>query len=270
MMVDLRPPKLDARQVSLTHINERTRQPLEVLRRIDLTVSEGELVTIVGPSGCGKTTFLNAVDGLVRLSGGRIEVDGRLVEGPGPDRAFVFQHDCLFPWRTVARNVSYGLELQGKLSRLEIRERARAIIDLVGLSGFAEHYPHELSGGMRQRVNIARALVMEPQLLLLDEPFAALDAQTREFMQIELLKILSRARTTALFITHQINEAIFLSNRVVVFSARPASIKEVIDVDLPGDRTLAIKHETRFVELEKRVWRLIEEEAVRTGMMTAA
>jgi NitT/TauT family transport system ATP-binding protein len=144
------------------------------------------------------------------------------------------------------------------------------MIDLVGLRGFAEHYPHELSGGMRQRVNIARALVMEPQLLLLDEPFAALDAQTREFMQVELLKILSRAGTTALFITHQISEAIFLSNRVAVFSARPATIKEIIDIDLPEHRTLAIKHEPQFVDLERRVWRLIEEEAIRTGMMTAA
>jgi NitT/TauT family transport system ATP-binding protein len=265
-----RPVKLDARRVVLTHYNDRTGQHLEVLRDIDLQVSEGELVTIVGPSGCGKTTFLNAVDGLAPLSGGQILVDGRAVHGPGPDRAFVFQHDCLFPWRTVARNVSYGLELQRKLTGAEIRERAGRFIELVGLRGFAEHYPHELSGGMRQRVNIARALVMEPQVLLLDEPFAALDAQTREFMQVELLKILSRARSTVLFITHQINEAIFLSDRVVVFSARPARIKEVIVVDLPGPRTLALKHEPRFVELEKHVWRLIEEEAIRTGMMTAA
>ena len=265
-----RPPKLDARQVSLTHYNERTRQHLEVLRSIDLQVFEGELVAIVGPSGCGKTTFLNAVDGLVRLTAGQILVDGNDVEGPGPDRAFVFQNDCLFPWRTVERNVSYGLEIQGKLSKAEIRERTARFIDLVGLGGFTEHYPHELSGGMRQRVNIARALVMEPELLLLDEPFAALDAQTREFMQVELLKILARARTTALFITHQINEAIFLSNRVIVFSARPAGVKEAIDVDLPPIRTLATKRDAKFVELENRVWRLIEEEAVRTGMMTAA
>ncbi len=265
-----RPVKLDARAVSLAIYTERTGLHLDVLAGIDLTVREGELVTIVGPSGCGKTTFLNAVDGLVAPTSGEIRVDGRTVDGPGPDRAFVFQNDCLFPWRTVARNVTYGLELQGKLGRAETRERGRAIIELVGLRGFADHYPHELSGGMRQRVNIARALVMEPELLLLDEPFAALDAQTREFMQVELQKILARAKTTALFITHQISEAIFLSDRVVVFSARPAVIKAVIDVDLPQGRGLSIKHEPRFVELEKQVWRLIEEEAVRTGMMTAA
>jgi NitT/TauT family transport system ATP-binding protein len=182
----------------------------------------------------------------------------------------VFQHDSLFPWRTVQQNVMYGLELQGKLRKREMRERAAAFVDLVGLRGFADHYPHELSGGMRQRVNIARALVMDPQLLLLDEPFAALDAQTREFMQVELLKILARTGKTALFITHQINEAIFLAHRVVVFSARPATIKDVIDVDLPEPRSLALKHGAAFVALEQRVWRLIEEEARKTGMMTVA
>jgi NitT/TauT family transport system ATP-binding protein len=264
------PVKLEARHVGLTHYNERMKQPLEVLRGIDFQVHEGELVAIVGPSGCGKTTFLNAVDGLIPVSNGAILVDGRAVSGPGPDRAFVFQNDCLFPWRTVRQNAIYGLEIQRKLSKAEMNERAGAIIDLVGLRGFAEHYPHELSGGMRQRVNIARALIMEPQLILLDEPFAALDAQTREFMQVELLKILARTRTTALFITHQINEAIFLSSRVVVFSARPATIKAVIDVDLPQGRTLSIKREPSFLAIEQRVWQLIEEEAVRTGMMTAA
>jgi NitT/TauT family transport system ATP-binding protein len=182
----------------------------------------------------------------------------------------VFQHDSLFPWRTVLQNVRYGLELQGKLARAEMTERALALIELVGLRGFAEHYPHELSGGMRQRVNIARALVMSPELLLLDEPFAALDAQTREFMQVELLKILARAKTTALFITHQINEAVFLGNRVVVFSARPARIKQVIEVGLPAVRALEVKLEPEFVALERRVWRLIEEEAQMTGMVTVA
>jgi NitT/TauT family transport system ATP-binding protein len=164
----------------------------------------------------------------------------------------------------------YGLDIQGKLTKPERRERALALVALVGLTGFADHYPHELSGGMRQRVNIARALVMEPQLLLLDEPFAALDAQTREFMQVELVKILARAKTTALFVTHQINEAVFLSDRVVVFSARPAGIKDVITVDLPPDRSLAVKLQPAFLEIEQRIWRLIEQEAQKTGMLTVA
>jgi NitT/TauT family transport system ATP-binding protein len=262
--------KLDVSGVSLDLYNERTRRSLAVLRDIDLAVFEGELVAIVGPSGCGKSTFLNAVDGLVAVSSGEILVDGRAVDGPGPDRAMVFQHDSLFPWRTVLENVMYGLDLQGRLARAERRARALTLVELVGLAGFAEHYPHELSGGMRQRVNIARALVVEPQLLLLDEPFAALDAQTREFMQVELLKILARARTTALFVTHQINEAVFLANRVVVFSARPAGIKDVIDVDLPPARALALKHHPAFLELERRIWRLIEQEAEKTGMLTVA
>jgi NitT/TauT family transport system ATP-binding protein len=269
---DMLPPsaKLSAKGVALAYRNERTQLMLPVLAGIDLDVFDGELVSIVGPSGCGKTSFLNAVDGLVAIAAGAIRVDGTPVTRPGPDRAMVFQHDSLFPWRTVLANVTYGLELQGKTSKREMRERALALIDLVGLTGFADHYPHELSGGMRQRVNIARALVMEPALLLLDEPFAALDAQTREFMQLELAKILARARTTALFITHQIGEAVFLSDRVAVFSARPACIKEIVAVDLPRPRTLALKHEPAFVALERRLWRLIEEEAVRTGMMTAA
>jgi NitT/TauT family transport system ATP-binding protein len=269
MAVALR-AKLELRGVCLDLANERTQQILPVLRNIDLDVHEGELVCIVGPSGCGKTTLLNAVDGLTRVTAGHILVDGREVAGPGPDRAMVFQHDSLFPWRTVEANVMYGLDLQGKLSQAERRERARALVELVGLSGFAEHYPHELSGGMRQRVNIARALATQPQLLLLDEPFAALDAQTREFMQAELLKILARARTTALFVTHQINEAVFLANRVVVLSARPASVKEIIQVDLPPTRMLAMKHQPSFLDLEQRIWRLIEQEAEKTGMLTVA
>ena len=265
-----RPAKLDVRAVTLEHFNERTQRTLRVLDGIDLQVGGGELVSIVGPSGCGKTTFLNAVDGLVRVTSGEIRLDGRVVDRPGPDRAFVFQHDSLFPWRTVLQNVSYGLELQRRLGKADIRERAQRLIELVGLTGFEQHFPHELSGGMRQRVNIARALVVEPELLLLDEPFAALDAQTREFMQFELMKILARAKATALFITHQISEAIFLSNRIAVFSARPARIKDVVTVDLPAARTLDMKHLPAFVALEQRIWRLIEEEAARTGMVTAA
>ena len=262
--------KLQLRRVSLALYNERTDEDLPVLHDVGFEVLEGELVCIVGPSGCGKSTLLNAVDGLIAVTEGAILVDGRAVDGPGPDRAMVFQHDSLFPWRTVLQNVMYGLDLQGKLDKAERKARALALVELVGLTGFADHYPHELSGGMRQRVNIARALVMEPQLMLLDEPFAALDAQTREFMQVELLKILARTRTTALFVTHQINEAVFLSNRVVVLSARPARVKEIIEVDLPAARSLELKHQPPFVALEQRIWRLIEQEAEKTGMLTVA
>jgi NitT/TauT family transport system ATP-binding protein len=265
-----RQAKLELRGIALEHVNERTRQILPVLQDVDLKIYERELVCLVGPSGCGKTSLLNAVDGLMPIAGGTILLNNRAINGPGPDRAMVFQADSLFPWRTIVQNVMYGLQLQGKLPKQEIRERALSLIQLVGLAGFADHYPHELSGGMRQRVNIARALVMEPQLLLLDEPFAALDAQTREFMQVELLKILQRTHTTALFVTHQIGEAVFLSTRVVVLSARPAQIKEIIDVDLPPTRTLAMKHQPEFLKMEQRIWRLIEEEAEKTGMLTVA
>ena len=264
-----RPVKLSARGVRIDFWNERIKRNLRVLDGVDLDVREGELLAIVGPSGCGKSTFLGAVDGLVKMRAGEIRVDDLRVDKPGADRAMVFQQDSLFPWRTVMRNVSYGLELQGRLPKGEIRDRAASLVELVGLKGFGEHYPHELSGGMRQRVNIARALATDPKLLLLDEPFAALDAQTREFMQVELLKILARAKKTALFITHQIDEAVFLANRVAVFSARPARIKAIVDVDLPAQRTLETKLQPRFRDLQERIWRLIEEEAEKTGLMTS-
>jgi len=266
---DARAVKLSARGVRIDFWNERIKRNLRVLDGVDLDVREGELVAIVGPSGCGKSTFLGAVDGLVKMRAGEIRVDDVSVDKPGADRAMVFQQDSLFPWRTVMRNISYGLELQGRMTKGDIRDRAASLVELVGLKGFGEHYPHELSGGMRQRVNIARALATDPELLLLDEPFAALDAQTREFMQVELLKILARAKKTALFITHQIDEAVFLADRVAVFSARPARIKAIVDVDLPGQRTLETKLQPRFRDLQERIWRLIEEEAERTGLLTS-
>jgi NitT/TauT family transport system ATP-binding protein len=264
-MEQTRPVKLEARNVRLAFYNERMKRQLPVLAGIDLAVAEGELVAIVGPSGCGKSTFLAAVDGLVKPTSGDIRVDGRAVTAPGPDRAMVFQQDSLFPWRTVLKNVTYGLELQKRIKPSEIRARAESLIELVGLTGFAEHYPHELSGGMRQRVNIARALALDPELLLLDEPFAALDAQTRESMQGELLKILARAGKTAIFITHQIDEAVFLANRVAVFSARPARIREIVDIDLPPGRTLEMKLQPRFRKLQDRIWRMIQEESAPIG-----
>jgi NitT/TauT family transport system ATP-binding protein len=255
--------KLEARNLWLEFTNERMKRRLPVLAGINLSVAEGEVVAIVGPSGCGKSTFLAAVDGLVKPTAGEIRADGRVVTAPGPDRAMVFQQDSLFPWRTVVKNVVYGLELQKRMPISQIRPRGESLIDLVGLSGFSDHYPHELSGGMRQRVNIARALAPDPELLLLDEPFAALDAQTRELMQGELLKILARAKKTALFITHQIDEAVFLANRVAVFSARPARIREIVTIDLPPRRSLEMKLEPRFRELHDRIWHMIREESAR-------
>jgi len=266
-MLQATPVKLRADSVRLNYYNQRTKRDLSVLDGIDFSVGEGELVSIVGPSGCGKSTFLAAVDGLVSIDGGKIMIDDREVTKPGPDRGLVFQQDSLFPWRTVQRNVSYGLEIQKTLGKEEIARRARKFVELVGLAGFEDSYPNELSGGMRQRVNIARALAVDPELLLLDEPFAALDAQTREFMQFELLRILDRAQKTGLFITHQIDEAIFLSNRVIVFSARPAKVKEIVEVDLPKERTLDLKHTPRFMEIFRHIWRLIEEESARMGLL---
>lgn len=234
------------------------------LRDVDLAVSSGEFVSIVGASGSGKSTLLRIVDGLIPPTSGRIEVDGRPVVGPGRDRAFVFQQDNLLPWRTVIDNVGYGLALAGT-PKAEAKARSQELIDLAGLGGFESYYPHQISGGMRQRANVARALVMDPRILLLDEPFAALDAQTREIMQAELLRIWSDQRKTVLFVTHQIDEAVYLSDRVVVLSARPGTVREVVAVDLPRPRELGIKRTPAFLEIVDHIWRLIEEE-VRQGM----
>jgi NitT/TauT family transport system ATP-binding protein len=261
---------LEIKGLTKQYFVERDGRRVLALSDVSASVADGEFVAIVGPSGCGKTTLLNIVAGLLRFDAGQVSIAGRTIDGPGVDRAVVFQHASLLPWRTIAGNVRYGMELQKRFNPATIQSRTAQFIRLVGLAGFEKHYPSELSGGMQQRVNLARALAADPDVLLMDEPFAALDAQTREYMQAELLKIWTAARKTVLFITHQINEAVFLSNRVAVFSARPARIKEVVAVDLPPARTLDIKHHPSFVELERRLWRLIEEEAARTGMMTAA
>jgi NitT/TauT family transport system ATP-binding protein len=255
-------PKLDVRGVSLSYLQPRTGRTFEVLRNVDLRISTGEFLSVVGPSGCGKTTFLNVVGGMLAATSGDISVDDRPVTAPGPDRAVVFQDASLLPWRTVMNNVLYGLECQG-VPRVEARARSRRFIELVGLTDFEEHYPHELSGGMQQRVNLARALVMDPEILLMDEPFASLDAQTRETMQEELLEIWQRTNKTVLFITHQIDEAIYLSDRVIVFSRCPASVKASIGIDIERPRRLSLKRERRFHEVEDRIWTLIEEEAKR-------
>ena len=223
---------------------------------VSLSLADGEFVAIVGPSGSGKSTFLMALDGLVPLSGGSVSIDGRAIDGPGADRAVVFQDASLLPWRTVIDNVAYGLELQGRAKK-ERYEVANDLIKLAGLQGFESYYPHQLSGGMRQRVNIARALAADPEVLLLDEPFSGLDAQTRETMQSELLKIWEQRRKTALFITHQIDEAVYLADRVIAFSARPAVIMQEWVIPFERPRSLELKHSEAHRKIENEIWQVV-------------
>jgi NitT/TauT family transport system ATP-binding protein len=216
---------------------------------VDLTLAKGDFVCVVGPSGCGKTTFLNAVAGFLPVSSGSLTLDGHSITGPGPDRAMVFQHASLLPWRSVLDNVTYGLELTRRMPRAQARERGRELLDVVGLSAAADRHPGQLSGGMQQRVNLARALAVEPEVLLLDEPFASIDAQTRETMQGELLRICTERAVTALFVTHDIAEAAFLADRVCVFSPRPGRIVREIPVPLPRPREQRIRKLPEFLAL---------------------
>jgi len=252
--------KLVAKDVTIHYWLQRLNRAFLAVDSASLDVRSGEFVALVGPSGCGKTTLLNAVDGLIPITAGTLELDGRPITKPGEDRAMVFQQPSLLPWRTAVGNVIYGLELQGGLSKQAARERALDLVKLVGLSGFEHSLPSELSGGMQQRVNLARALAIDPELLLLDEPFAALDAQTREFMQLELLRVWAETRKTMLFVTHDIKEAVYLADRVIVFTARPGRVKLSVDINLPRPRGLGIKREARFVEYEDLIWSSIEEE----------
>ncbi|HJT89712.1 MAG TPA: ABC transporter ATP-binding protein [Bryobacteraceae bacterium] len=256
-------------KLEISHLSKRywrdTREVL-ALSDVSLTVEDGEFLAIVGPSGCGKTSLLNIVAGLLPYQDGTVAIDGKKVTGPGVDRAVVFQHSSLLPWRTITGNVRYGMELQRRFDEATMRERTEYFTRLVGLSGFEKHYPSELSGGMQQRVNLARALAADPVVLLMDEPFAALDAQTREFMQAELLKIWAQAQKTVLFITHQINEAIYVADRVVVMSARPGRVKDVFRVPFARPRTLSLKRDQRFLEIEDKIWQLVEEKPERIGM----
>jgi NitT/TauT family transport system ATP-binding protein len=260
--------KLEAIDVTVRYENPRTGVTTLALDRFTVGVQPGEFLCLVGPSGCGKTTFLYCLDGLLPLTEGRILLDGKPIAGPGRDRAMVFQSPSLLPWRTVLRNVTYGLELQGVPLRQAL-PHAREMIVLVGLEGFEHYHPSELSGGMQQRVNLARALVMNAEVILLDEPFASLDAQTREFMQAELMRIWQETRRTAIFITHQISEAIYLADRVVVLSARPGRVKSILPVAVPRPRELRVKRTPAFLELEDHIWSLIEEE-VRLNLRSAA
>ncbi|HEY7242654.1 MAG TPA: ABC transporter ATP-binding protein [Xanthobacteraceae bacterium] len=232
---------------------------LDVLRRIDLSVELGEFICLVGPSGCGKTTFLRIVAGLEPASSGEVVLDGRVVREPGGDRGFVFQSDNLLPWRSVFANAIIGREIAGQVGPAE-RRRTMELLKLVGLEGFEQYHPRQLSGGMRQRVNLARALAIDPQVLLMDEPFSSLDAQTREIMQTELMRIWDEGRKTVLFVTHQIDEAVFLADRVLVFARRPGRIRENVAIELPRPRVLAIKRTPQFVHYVDHIWRLIEDD----------
>jgi NitT/TauT family transport system ATP-binding protein len=254
--------KLEARRISKDFLRSDA-ETLPVLADISLKVEPSEFVSIVGASGCGKTTFLRILDGLIMPTSGELLIDGREVVGPDHKRGFVFQKDSLWPWRTAMGNVLFGLQIQRR-PRPEAEAIAQSLIDLVGLKGFEAHYPHQLSGGMRQRVNLARAFAIDPEVLLMDEPFASLDAQTREVMQLELVRICNARRKTVIFVTHQIDEAVFLSDRVIVFAARPGRVKEIIGIDLPRPRPFAIKRTREFIAYVDRIWSLLEEEVFKS------
>ena len=249
--------KLEAQHLHKSFENKRQGGVIEVLKDINISVASGEFLCIVGPSGCGKTTLLRIFAGLIPPSEGNVSCDGQPVSGPSGKVGFVFQSDNLMPWRTVMDNVALGPELHGE-KRKTYRQRNEALLDLVGLSGFGDYYPHQLSGGMKQRVNLARALAVQPDVLLMDEPFAALDAQTREIMQDELLRIWRETKRTVVFITHQVDEAIFLADRVIVLAARPGRVQEIIPVDIARPRSLEVKREAHFARIVDHIWHSIE------------
>lgn len=229
------------------------------LQNTDLTIQDEQFVCVVGPSGCGKTTLLNIIAGLEDATSGSVKVDGKEVHGPGKERGVVFQQYALFPWKTVLKNVEFGLKLRGMNSK-ERQEKAEQYLELVGLKDFIHAYPKELSGGMKQRVAIARAYAVEPEVLLMDEPFGALDAQTRAQLQEELLKTWQQKKKTCFFITHDVDEAVLLAQRVIIMSARPGRIKEIIDVDIPYPRDQATKLDERFIDIKNDIWSKVYKE----------
>lgn len=257
--------KIEARHVGReyqikNHLGRK--ETLSVLENFDLDIQEGEFLSLLGPSGCGKSTFLNILAGLDEYDKGEILVDGKPLEKISFNRGIVFQSYALLPWRTVRKNLEVGLEIR-HVDRKERRRIANQYLELVGLAAFANQYPHQLSGGMRQRVAIARVLAYHPDLLLMDEPFAALDAQTRETLQIELLRIWEADKKTILFVTHSIDEAILLSDRVAFMTSRPGYIKEIINIDLPRPRTEEIRNSAEFARIRKVVWELLQNEVLK-------
>jgi len=256
--------KLRVHDLQLGHRSGRSGSFALAVDGLSFDVEEGEFIAIVGPSGCGKTTFLSAVAGLVPVQSGQLSLDGHQINGPGRDRSLVFQQASLFPWRTVLGNIEFGLQAHGRLDGAG-RARARELLDLVGLAGKGDKYARELSGGMSQRVNLARALATDPQLLLLDEPFAALDAQTREVMQAELTRVWqadgAATGKTAVFITHDVPEAVFLADRVLVLSNGPAHLVESIAIDLPRPRDPSLKRSPGFLALSDSITDLVMQQS---------
>jgi NitT/TauT family transport system ATP-binding protein len=255
----------DPAQIIVENICHRYRpaagREVLALEDVSLEVRAREFLALLGPSGCGKSTLLYLIGGFLPIESGKILVDGKPVTGPGPDRGIVFQNFALFPWKTVRKNVLYGLERQA-LPRQERERRAQAFIDLVGLTGFEEAYPSQLSGGMKQRAAIARTLAFDPRMLLMDEPFGALDAQTRSLMQSELLAIWEKARKTVIFVTHDVHEAVYLAERVAVMSARPGRIKTIVDTRFDKDDP-EVHRAKVFVDKVDEVWHLVREEAIK-------
>ncbi len=250
--------------IDLAYRNASTGASFVALSNVAFKVERGEFIAIVGPSGCGKSTLLMLVAALLKPTHGALSLNGAPIVAPGSDRALVFQDFALLPWRTVLDNVELGLELKG-VAKAKRREAARRYIAMVGLKAFEASYPHQLSGGMRQRVGIARALSVEPEVLLMDEPFGALDAQIRQVMASELLRIWERDRKTILFVTHDIDEAIYLADRILVMSSSPGRIVAEIKVDIARPRNLAIRHTPAFMAHREQIWNLLEEEIRGSG-----
>ena len=257
----------DARKIALEaagvrKVYSKNGRDLPVLDVERFSVREGEFVTVIGPSGCGKSTFLHIIGGFIKAEAGSIRVYGKKVNGPGPDRGMMFQEFALFPWKTVAGNVAWGLEAQG-FARARIEETVAAYLQMMNLTEFGHHYPAELSGGMKQRVALARVLAFNPKVLLMDEPFGALDAQTRETMQEEVTRLWESTGKTIVFVTHDIEEAVFLGDRVVVLSARPGRIREEVSIALPRPRGLEVKKSMQCHEYRNHIWDLIRSESQR-------
>jgi NitT/TauT family transport system ATP-binding protein len=251
-------------QIKISNVGQRYRPPtgreVVALEGISLDVHEQEFIALLGPSGCGKSTLLYLIGGFLPVQSGAITVDGKPVAGPGPDRGIVFQHFALFPWKSVRANVLYGLERQG-MAKGEREARAQTFIDMVGLTGFEDAYPSQLSGGMKQRAAIARTLAFDPSILLMDEPFGALDAQTRILMQTELLGIWNKSPKTVIFVTHDVQEAVFLAQRVAVMSARPGRIKAIVDTRFDSNDISVLK-KPEFMDKVDTIWNMVREEAI--------